>query len=294
MNADRLCVFSKHLAGPPLAETARRLRAMGIGAIDLTVRPGGHVEPGQVADALPRAAEELGRHGVRIAQLTTNILDAHAPDTRPILQTAAGLGIRFYKLGYWLYSEFGTLRKLRDEAHAQLRDLAALNLELGVQAGFHNHSANCLGASLWDIDHLLADLPPAAVGLYFDPAHATIEGGSDGWKMGLDLLQERVVMLAVKDYRWVENGGYAGARRFRVQWGPLEDGNVLWGETLRYLQRIDFDGPISLHSEYQGPHSWRDLTADEVFAQTARDADLFRGWLADPASADPATPVTYH
>src|SRR4051794_6015469 len=40
-----LMVFSKHLAGPPLEESARRLREFGVGAIDITVRPKGHIAP---------------------------------------------------------------------------------------------------------------------------------------------------------------------------------------------------------------------------------------------------------
>ena len=280
MKTDQLCVFSKHLAGPPLSEVAEKLAQMGITGIDLTVRPGGHIEPENAAEALPRAAEELMRHGVRIAQITTNITDAHDKNTRPLLEAAAKCGIGFYKLGYYSYKEFGTLRKLRTEVAAKMQDLAHLSLEIGLQAGFHNHSHNFFGASLWDIDYVLQNVSPRAIGLYFDPAHATIEGNSSGWKQGLDLMKERVVMLAVKDFTWVERG-YAGGRRFGVQWCPLQTGNTRWNEVLPLLQTLNFSGPISLHSEYQGGHSWRDLSTNEVFAQTAEDAAVFRQWMRE-------------
>lgn len=274
----QLMVFSKHLAGPPLEETARRLKAMGISGIDLTVRDGGHVEPTQVRDHLPRAMEELGAQGVSIGQITTNILDA-SEVTRAILETAKQCGVGFYKLGYYGYKGFGTLRKAREEARAKVADLAQLSQETGIRGGFHNHSHNFLGACLHDIDYILGE--QSTIGLYFDPAHAVIEGGSSGWEMGMDLLQERVVMLAVKDYAWVETGGYAGARRFKVQWTPLQDGNVPWPRVLQHLKTIGYDGPVSLHSEYQGDSSFRFLTTDEVFAQTALDAEVFRGWCSE-------------
>ncbi|HVK05259.1 MAG TPA: TIM barrel protein [Armatimonadaceae bacterium] len=281
-----LMVFSKHLAGPPLGEVARRLRAMEIDAIDLTVRPGGHVAPERVEDELPRAADELGREGVRIGMITTNVTDARAPDTERLLRAAARLGIRHYKLGYYPYKGFGTLRRQRDEVAARMRDLAALNREVGIRGGFHNHSASFFGASVWDVEHVLKGIPPDEIGLYFDPAHAAVEGGSDGWKMGLDLMSDRVVLLAVKDYEWVEGGsGYAGGRRFKVKWCPPEQGNVPWPEALRHLRASGFDGPVSLHSEYQGPHSFRDLSVDDVFAQTARDARLFRRWWDEAAAS---------
>ncbi|MDQ3815592.1 MAG: sugar phosphate isomerase/epimerase [Armatimonadota bacterium] len=277
----QLMVFSKHLAGLPLDEVARRLVAMGIDAIDLTVRPGGHVEPERVEDELPRAAESLAAGGVRIGMMTTGITDARDPVTPKILQTAARLGISYYKLGYFMYAGFGTLKKQRAEVKARLQELAALNLEIGIHGGFHNHSDKFLGASLWDVHHVLEDIDPRALGSYLDAAHATVEGGSAGWLMGMDLLSDRITMLAVKDFRWVEGPrGYAGGRRNKTEWLPLADGNTQWPQILKYLHQIGFAGPVSLHSEYQGSHSFKDLTVDEVFEQTARDLAVFREWLA--------------
>lgn len=277
-----LMVFSKHLAGPPLSEVAARLRALGISQIDLTVRPGGHVEPERAAEDLPRAAEELASGGVSIGQITTGITDASHPVTEAVLRTAASLGIRYYKLGYYMYGGFGSLRKQRDEARAKLRDLANLNAEIGIHGGYHNHSDNFLGANLGDLEYLIQDTDPRFLGLYFDPTHAVIEGGSRGWLMGLDLLRDRVTMLAVKDFRWVPAGaGYAGARLHSTQFCPLQDGNVPWPKVLQCLKQINFTGPISLHSEYQGPHSFADLTVDEVFEQTGRDRELFLTWTQE-------------
>lgn len=279
-NNMQLCVFSKHLAGPSLEETAQRLRALNILAIDLTVRAGGHIEPERVKDDLPRAHEVLGANGVRIGMITTGILEATEAHTAAILRTAHLVGVSHYKLGYYGYKGFGTLRAQRADVRAKLRDLAQLNGEIGIVGGFHNHSHNFFGASLHDIAHVLESIDPQHIGLYFDAAHASIEGGSSGWIQGLDGLSERVVMLAVKDYRWVERG-YGGGRSFGVQWNPLENGNVPWPEVLKYLKQSGFDGPVSLHSEYQGNHSFRDLTTDEVFEQTARDVIVFRQWLRE-------------
>ena len=278
----QLMVFSKHLAGPPLAEVARRLRAIEIDAVDLTVRPGGHVEPERVEDDLPRAQVALAGEGVRIGMITTAITDARDPLTAKVLRTAAGLGIRHYKLGYFSYKGFGTLKRQRTEVAARMKEMAALNRETKIHGGFHNHSDAFFGASLWDIHHVLEGTDVRDLGLYLDPAHATVEGGSRGWLMGMDLLADRLTMLAVKDFRWRDDTrGYAGARRHSTEWVPLEQGNTPWPEVLRHLR--GFGGPVSLHSEYQGPHSFADLSVDEVFAQTARDAALFRRWIKEAA-----------
>jgi L-ribulose-5-phosphate 3-epimerase len=279
---DKLMVFSKHLSGPPLEESARRVREFGVGAIDLTVRPKGHVSPERVADELPAASERLHQVGSRVGMLTTNITDANEPATRAIFETAKKLGVRWIKLGYWDYAGFGTLHQQRREVKAKMKDLAAMCQDIGVVAGFHNHSDAYFGASIWDIEHVISDTPREAVGLYLDPAHATIEGGSAAWEQGMDLLSDRIVMLAVKDFRWVEGKHrYAGARRQSVEFCPLADGNTPWPAVLKRLKQIKFDGPISFHSEYQGSHSFADLTVDEVIAQTKRDVELFNQWWAE-------------
>ncbi|HEY3322914.1 MAG TPA: TIM barrel protein [Planctomycetota bacterium] len=276
----QLMLFSKHVAGLPLERLIERLKQIGLDALDLTVRPGGHVNPAKVEDELPRVAEGLKKGGVSIGMITTNITDAADALTPPILKTAAKLGIKHYKLGYYPYKGFGTLEKQRAEVRARMRDLAALNRDVGIHGGFHNHSADCFGASLWDIHHVLEGIDPAWLGLYFDPAHAVIEGGSFGWMMGMDLLSTKLTMLAVKDFRWVDAGkGYAGARRHSAQFCPLDIGNTPWPQVAKLLKKINFDGPVSLHSEYQGKHSFADLTAEEVLDQTGKDLVQFKEWM---------------
>ena len=238
----RLMVFSKHLAGPPLAQVARELRRLDVREIDLTVRAGGHIEPENVAAELPRAAQELASEGVTIGMISTGIVEANA-QSQAVLRAAKALGIGFYKLGYFAYEGFGTLRRARLEARARIRDLAQLNAQIGIVGGYHNHSDAFIGANLGDADFLLDGTDARYTGLYFDPCHAVIEGGSAGWEMGLDLLQERLQMLAVKDFRWVAAGQrYAGARAHSVEFCPLQDGNVPWPRVLKLLRKIGFDG----------------------------------------------------
>src|SRR5207244_10403515 len=48
-----LCFFSKHLPRMNGRELGRSLKALGFDGVDLTVRPGGHVDPKRVAIDLP-------------------------------------------------------------------------------------------------------------------------------------------------------------------------------------------------------------------------------------------------
>ena len=98
--------------------------------------------------------------------------------------------------------------------------------------------------------------------------------------MALDRIAPRVIMLAVKDFRWVDGKHRAGGgRRHSSEWCPLAKGNTPWPQVIAVLKTIGFDGPVSFHSEYQGKNSFADLTVPQVLRQTREDLDLFRQWV---------------
>jgi sugar phosphate isomerase/epimerase len=260
-----VCVFSKHLQEFGFAELGRKLRGVGIDGVDLTVREGGHVEPAEVADRLPEAVETLRTEGVHVAMITTNVTDAAAPNSRLVLETAATQGIGFFKLGYYPYDGFGTLRAAMAEVKAKLGDLAAMAKELGLWAGYHNHSGPYIGANLAHLRELIADLDPSAIGSYFDCGHATIEGAFRGWELGLDDLADRVRMVAVKD---MVTGN--PKENWPSHVAPLGEGLVQWHRMIPVLKKLSpHIGPLSHHGEYGGK------SGDEVIAQVARDRDFF-------------------
>jgi len=242
-----LCLFSKPLEKLSYAELADFGAELGIEGIDLTVRTPGHVSPERVAEDLPKAIRSLEAAGLRVPMITTAIVDARDSSTEAIIKTASGLRIPFLKLGYFYYRGFTEVSQQLSEIRGRVQAIAVLCERYQVQAGFHNHSGAYVGAALWDESKILEDLPALWVGSYFDPAHATLEGGGAGWKIGLNLLLARIKMLAIKDFRWERLGM---ATRSEAVFGPLGQGEVNWKEVFDILKNSDFAGPISLHIEY--------------------------------------------
>src|SRR5205085_7198967 len=66
-----IAVFSKHLQWLPFADVGPAIAESGFRAVDLTVRPDGHVLPEHVEDDLPRAVETLHRAGLTVPMITT-------------------------------------------------------------------------------------------------------------------------------------------------------------------------------------------------------------------------------
>ena len=279
---ERLCLFTDHLddSGYSYAEVAAMLAPLKIWGPDLTVRPGGQVPPDRVTDELPKAAAAFREKGMAIPMVSTNLTSASDPTAAPVLAAMGKLGIGYYKLGYYHYHD---LAKWESELEAQRKDLAGL-LELsrkaGIRGGYHNHSGATIGGALWDSWEFLRPLDPLAVGFYFDPAHATIEGFRHTWKLNLQRISPRLTMLALKDFVWEKT-----SKGWQTRWCPLGEGMVNWDELFPLLARFPFPGPISVHIEYDPGGKTRAERIDNSLAAAQRDISFVRKHLTKAEQA---------
>lgn len=255
-----LCLFSKHVPNLTYDEVGRTLKLMGFDGVDLTVRAEGHVLPERAAQDLPRAVETIRSYGLALPMITTNLLSASEPVARPILSTAAKLKVPFFKLGYHRYRPGVPVEKAVAEVKAATEGLVALGREYGIVAGFHNHSGNYVGTAVWDIREILKDSDPEWIGYYFDPAHATAEGGLYGWQLSLQLALRRLNMVAIKDFYWEKRGG-----RWQMTWCPLGEGMVDWPKVFAAFAAARFTGPMSLHIEYHAKDELSAIANDLAF-----------------------------
>jgi sugar phosphate isomerase/epimerase len=248
-----LCFFSKHLPRMDGPELGRTLKSLGFDGVDLTVRPGGHVDPKRVTNGLPVFVDALRHEGLSVPMITTELLSAEDPVAQPTLETASRLKIPFFKPGYYRY-KFVDVRKELEAAGAQLRGLAVLSRRYGMQLGYHNH-AGYIGGGVWDFAPFIERLDPSTAGYYFDVRHAVVEGGDGGWRTALDLVAPRLRMIALKDFFWEKRGGSWQQRNC-----PIGEGMVDWKRFFAMLAKTRFAGPVSLHIEY-------DIAGDTPAAQ---------------------------
>ena len=112
---------------------------------------------------------------------------------------------------------------------------------------YHTHSGMpYASASIVSLREMFHDADPRGVGINYDIAHATIEGGLAGWIQSFRLCQERIHGVAVKDFIWSRDA----RGEWDVQWTPLGAGMVHLREFARMLRDSDFAGPIQVHAEY--------------------------------------------
>jgi L-ribulose-5-phosphate 3-epimerase len=261
----QLCLFSKHLPELAWSDLGRAVQDCGFDGIDLTVRAGGHVLPVRAIDDLPRALDAIRAHGVVVPMITTELTSAASPTAKPILQTAARHGVRYFKAGYWRYAPSGDVRAQVNDAGKAIEGLAALARDCGIEMGFHNH-AGYIGGALWEIAPFMDKLDPKWAGYYFDPRHAVAEGGGGAWRAAARLVAPRLKMVALKDFRWTRSD--AG---WLIEDCPLGEGQVDWKFVGASLREAKFTGPVSLHLEYKIPEG-----TQHTLAAAKRDLKVAR------------------
>ncbi|MCI0540421.1 MAG: sugar phosphate isomerase/epimerase [Verrucomicrobiales bacterium] len=260
--------FTKPFQKLNFEDTADTVAEIGWDGIECPVRPTGQIEPERAPDELPTLVEALKRRGKELTLLATAITSVSQPHTEQLLRTAAKLGVRRYRLGSWKYDGGKSIPDQLVEVGAQLRDLAALNKELGLQAGFQNHSGrDYVGAPVWDLWTMMKDFDPRHMGVCFDIGHATIEGGLS-WPTEARLMESRLTAVFVKDFVW-----QCSDKGWRDQWVPLGDGMVD-KSFFKWLKTTSFTGPISQHHEYDHGEG------RPMIVKMQKNLKLLREWLA--------------
>ena len=266
----RVICFTKPLQSLDYEELAKTVKRLGFDGVEFPVRPKGHVEPEAAADELPKAKAAFDAAGVGFDLATCAFVrpdDKHCEST---LRTLKKLGVERYRMGYYRYRRGQPILAQLASFAPQLRDLAALNAEIGIQGIYQNHSGRqYCGAAIWDLWRILEDVPKERVAVAFDLAHATIEGGKS-WRNEVELMRPRFGALYAKDYVWREG---------KVAWVPFGRG---WTHKRFYREVAgsDFAGPISVHVEYL--HGAKLV---ERIAALGRDREELAKLLAKPLRA---------
>jgi sugar phosphate isomerase/epimerase len=264
-----IAIFSKHLQWLDYQDAARAAKETGFDALDIPVRPNGHVLPERVTEDLPRAVDAARDAGLDVTMITTAITGVDDPHAEAVLKTAAGLGIGHYRMGYVRYEN--RVRRTLDDTATRWRKLAALNESLGIRAGYQNHSGTNLGSAVWDLFLVLEEVGSPWVGCQYDIRHAVVEGAFS-WVRDLEVIAPFVHTLVAKDFAWAPKE--EGLRVLNV---PFDTGVVPVADYVKELRRLGVSAPFSMHFEYPHPEAGRRRWAVE---QYGRDAAALREALA--------------
>jgi sugar phosphate isomerase/epimerase len=261
----KVSVFSKHLQWLDYGPMAELAAEIGFDGVDLTVRPRGHVLPERVEQDLPRAIKAVRSAGLNVDMITTRITDPDDPLTEKVLSTASRFGIANYRMGR-------TLENLKPRMAA----LAKLNEKYNIHGAYQNHAGTRIGGAIWDIWELVKDLNPRWIGCQYDIRHAVAEGGTS-WPVRMKLLLPHVRSMVIKDFFWGKEAG-----KWRIINCPVGEGMVDFPAYFEILNQARFDGPFSLHFEYDLPGEDLGFTRrrQATIALMKKDIKVLRSYLA--------------
>ncbi len=272
----RYVMFTKHLQTMSVRQAGETIKALGFDGVELTVRPGGHILPDNVATDLPRAVDELREVGLSVPALVVEIHNRREEFAADVCRAAGKAGATVLRTSSARYRAFGSIREQIAAARVDAADLDSLGEEFGVRLCVHCHSGDFLSSNGPLLSMVLDGTNPRYVGVSLDLGHLTTEGGKAGWRQSIDLLQDRVGIVAVKSFGWFyEPDAKTGEMIWNAKQVPLNEGNVRWRQAFGLLRQVGWDADgqalVSVHSEYQGSGSWRDLTVPELVEQTGAD-----------------------
>jgi sugar phosphate isomerase/epimerase len=252
-------------------EAATLTADAGLDGIDCPVRPGGEILPEHAARELPEYAAALKQRNLQMPFLTTGITSLASPHTEDILRAAKPLGVQFYRLGFTNRQADAPPGRQVSEVRARLKDLAALNQQMGMGAVLENHSASghgYLGGDLTEMYELVKDFDPAQIGVAFDIGHAILAHGDD-WRRHFQRLQSHVKVAYVKD---IQRG--QGFVRFG-------QGELASNGYFKLLKQIGYRTPVCLHIEFDWSDKGKSKTRPALLQALQESTQALRRWLAE-------------
>ncbi|MEO8111378.1 MAG: sugar phosphate isomerase/epimerase family protein [Ginsengibacter sp.] len=267
----KISIFSRAFREISYAEMIPIVAAIGFDGIDLTVRLKGHVLPENVKRDLPIVVDKAKKSGLNIYMIATDIIDADDHYTEPILETAASLGIKYYRMGRQFYDKTKSIAENLADFRKEFEKLEKLNRKYNIRGECQNHEGDGFGAPVWDLWEVLKNIDPQWTGVQYDLFHAAAEG-ANSWPLAFNLLQPHIGTLDMKDFYWKKADG-----KWDQEITPLGEGMVDFKKFFALLKDNNMHGPFSIHCEYLREKADLDYKA----AMMKKDLATLRGWVND-------------
>jgi sugar phosphate isomerase/epimerase len=258
-------------------------KMIGVAAVNLTVRNGGHVLPANQVTALPLMLKGIRSTGIICDLMTPSISPPSdpkntdwikMPNVEDTLALASANGINKYRIttnGGYPPNAFGKAITDHLEGYrVNFQRLADLNKKYGMQAVMHTQ--NSLGLALWDMMIAWKDIDPKYIGFNYCPGHVVASyadtGATGVWANTLRYIMPYIDCVALMDYGRVANAdGTISARTMATGKG----GQVNWVVFFQLLRESGYTGTFDTQEEYS------------IAATDGSNISLNAAWFADDA-----------
>lgn len=263
-----LVVFTKPWKTESLEALADRVAGLGFQGIELPVRDGYQVSPGNIHEKLPEAARTFAGKNLRVFNVAGEINESFI---RGLGESGVGtlrVMLNADPKRNYLEQEEEYYRKVS----ALLPVLEANKVRLGIQ----NHFGNFIGCSAAGLMRFVSRFPVKQVGAVLDLAHCAIAG--EITEFALDIAASHMIMVNLKNgYRRRTNFSTAADPEWRTVWTSSHQGALSWKLAVSELKKRGYEGPICITAEYSGTE--KPLEGEEVMTLLREDAAYYSSLL---------------
>jgi len=247
----KIVMFTKMLRDKSVADLVDLGHEFELDGWDLCIRPGYPINPENAGTELAGAVRTCESEGLSIPMVTGafDLLLPDHPSAEPTLAAMDAADVRLIKLGYFKFDpEKQDYWSEVDRIQRAFDAWQPLAEKYGVRICYHTHSHRCMGLNASMMAHLMRDRDPRYFGVYLDPGHLVVEG--EEFVMGLAIVRSHIRMIGLKDVlkTRAEKDGHGSVS---TQWVEAGHGMVDWTTVFSNLAAIGFDGPMSVHCEFE-------------------------------------------
>jgi L-ribulose-5-phosphate 3-epimerase len=241
-----ICLYSGILSKVAYDELGMMLRDTGVDGVNLTVFPGGHVDPANASLHMFRSVEAITGAGLDVPIISTKYVNLADNTIRTVLGVCSEMGVPLFRSGTWQYGNAPDIQVRLGEVQRDVAGLASIARAAHMTVVIQNLTGDYVGAGVWDMNLLLRSLDPQSAGWDFDIGNAAAEGAGGLWAVNLRLAVPRLKAVSVRDFSWTKDGA-----AWKLTPCPLGEGMVDWAAFFGTLARAHFTGPLTIHMDYQ-------------------------------------------
>ncbi len=239
-----ICVYSGNLAKVPYAMLGDIAGQIGYEGVDLTVFPGGHVNPFIANVDMVRAVEAIRGSNLEVPMISTELTSTTNPAAYAVLALAYQGAVKMFRTGYWPLTTAASRQQRIADTRRDIAGLVMLGRRCSMEAMIPNRAGAYVTHSVSEAESLIAEMDPRWTGLYLDVAAALADAGPDGWPAAMKAALPRAKAVAISDFR--PKPGNSG----ETEPCPLGQGTVDWSKAFSMLADARFTGPLSIHMDY--------------------------------------------
>ena len=240
---------SKFFSSFSVEDLGYKVLDFGYDGIDINIREGHPIDPSNCSKVLPESVKLWQNMGLSCPLVTSPIdmLDPQSGIAQNLYRVCSDAGVPRIKIGFWRFVPGDDYWELIKRARQALYLFQKLSEKTGVQTCYQVHSGPNLGSNCSGIMHLLQDFDPKFVGAYPDIGHMALDG--EDWDMGFSMLGDYLSVIGAKDAYHAPQGQEV-LPPYVAKFVKLGSGSVDWTRCVSAVIKTGFEGPVSIHTEY--------------------------------------------